>query len=118
VSRGGGSSISWTPRTASPFTGDAYGYGWFLRQDAGPRMEHDLNTFGVWRADALHRAVLELTVVMTSTRQSRRAHRLSRRAQRLDGADDRARSRDTRARQRSAGQRPLHAFLAREVCRR
>ncbi len=23
---------SWTPRTASPFTGDAYGYGWFIRQ--------------------------------------------------------------------------------------
>lgn len=22
----------WTPRTTSPFTGDAYGYGWFLRE--------------------------------------------------------------------------------------
>ena len=26
---------SWTPRTASRFTGDAYGYGWFLREIAG-----------------------------------------------------------------------------------
>jgi len=26
---------SWTPRTASRFTGDAYGYGWFLREMAG-----------------------------------------------------------------------------------
>ncbi|WP_246205628.1 serine hydrolase domain-containing protein [Microvirga arsenatis] len=26
---------SWTPRTASPFTGDAYGYGWFIRDMRG-----------------------------------------------------------------------------------
>lgn len=26
---------SWTPRTASPFTGDRYGYGWFLREMRG-----------------------------------------------------------------------------------
>ncbi|WP_372088280.1 serine hydrolase (plasmid) [Tistrella mobilis] len=25
----------WTPRTTSPFTGDAYGYGWFLRETGG-----------------------------------------------------------------------------------
>lgn len=26
---------SWTPRTSSPFTGDRYGYGWFLREMRG-----------------------------------------------------------------------------------
>jgi CubicO group peptidase (beta-lactamase class C family) len=26
---------SWTPRTSSPFTGDAYGYGWFMREMRG-----------------------------------------------------------------------------------
>jgi CubicO group peptidase (beta-lactamase class C family) len=26
---------SWTPRTASPFTGDRYGYGWFIRDMRG-----------------------------------------------------------------------------------
>ncbi|MFL5021117.1 MAG: serine hydrolase domain-containing protein [Microvirga sp.] len=26
---------SWTPRTVSPFTGDAYGYGWFIREMRG-----------------------------------------------------------------------------------
>jgi CubicO group peptidase (beta-lactamase class C family) len=25
----------WTPRTVSPFTGDAYGYGWFIREMRG-----------------------------------------------------------------------------------
>ncbi|WP_449222185.1 serine hydrolase domain-containing protein [Tistrella mobilis] len=25
----------WTPRTRSPFTGDSYGYGWFLRETGG-----------------------------------------------------------------------------------
>jgi len=31
---------SWTPRTASPFSGDAYGYGWFLRDVAGQRVAY------------------------------------------------------------------------------
>src|SRR3712207_4315226 len=26
---------SWTPRTSSPFTGDSYGYGWFMRDMRG-----------------------------------------------------------------------------------
>jgi len=26
---------SWTPRTSSPYTGDAYGYGWFIRDMRG-----------------------------------------------------------------------------------
>jgi CubicO group peptidase (beta-lactamase class C family) len=28
-------TASWTPRTASPFSGDAYGYGWFLAELGG-----------------------------------------------------------------------------------
>ena len=31
---------SWTPRTASPFSGDAYGYGWFLREVGGQRVAY------------------------------------------------------------------------------
>lgn len=31
---------SWQPRTASPFSGDAYGYGWFLRDVAGERVAY------------------------------------------------------------------------------
>jgi CubicO group peptidase (beta-lactamase class C family) len=28
---------SWTPRTRSPFTGDGYGYGWFITELGGHR---------------------------------------------------------------------------------
>ncbi|WP_118134707.1 serine hydrolase [Oceanicella sp. SM1341] len=31
---------SWQPRTVSPFSGDAYGYGWFLRDTAAGRMAY------------------------------------------------------------------------------
>ena len=31
---------SWTPRTSSPFTGDAYGYGWFMREMRGHRAHY------------------------------------------------------------------------------
>jgi CubicO group peptidase (beta-lactamase class C family) len=31
---------SWTPRTASPYTGDAYGYGWFMRDMHGHRAHY------------------------------------------------------------------------------
>jgi CubicO group peptidase (beta-lactamase class C family) len=31
---------SWTPRTASPYTGDAYGYGWFMREMRGHRAHY------------------------------------------------------------------------------
>lgn len=31
---------SWTPRTRSPFSGDRYGYGWFLRDVAGHRVAY------------------------------------------------------------------------------
>ena len=31
---------SWTPRTRSPFSGDRYGYGWFLRDVGGRRVAY------------------------------------------------------------------------------
>jgi CubicO group peptidase (beta-lactamase class C family) len=31
---------SWIPRTASPFSGDAYGYGWFLAELGGHRVRY------------------------------------------------------------------------------
>jgi CubicO group peptidase (beta-lactamase class C family) len=31
---------SWTPRTSSPFTGDTYGYGWFMRDMRGHRAHY------------------------------------------------------------------------------
>ena len=43
---------SWTPRTSSPFTGDRYGYGWFLREMHG-HMALCMTLLGLRRADAL-----------------------------------------------------------------
>ncbi|MBD2746540.1 serine hydrolase [Microvirga sp. BT688] len=31
---------SWTPRTSSPFTGDSYGYGWFMRDMRGHKAHY------------------------------------------------------------------------------
>jgi len=39
-------AASWTPRTRSPFSGDAYGYGWFLRDLGGGRMAAYAHGFG------------------------------------------------------------------------
>ena len=39
-------AASWTPRTRSPFSGDAYGYGWFLRDLGGGRMAAYARGFG------------------------------------------------------------------------
>jgi CubicO group peptidase (beta-lactamase class C family) len=53
----------WTPRTASAFTGDAYGYGWFLRPVAGQPRFYAWG-FGGQMAHVL--PGLGLSVVMTS----------------------------------------------------
>ncbi|MBU4611940.1 serine hydrolase [Achromobacter sp. GG226] len=54
---------SWTPRTASIFTGDAYGYGWFMTQLAG----HDVTYAWGFGGQLLYIVpTLRLTVVMTS----------------------------------------------------
>ncbi|MFW6077110.1 MAG: serine hydrolase domain-containing protein, partial [Hyphomicrobiales bacterium] len=54
---------SWRPRTASRFTGDGYGYGWFLRRIAG----HDVRYAWGYGGQMIYVVPrLELTVVMTS----------------------------------------------------
>lgn len=55
---------SWTPRTNSRFTGDGYGYGWFMRDFAGHRVPYGWGYGGqmIYVAPSL-----ELTVAMTST---------------------------------------------------
>ncbi len=62
---------SWTPRTASQFTGDAYGYGWFLRPIAG----HDGRYAWGFGGQMLYVVPsVDVTIVMTSddTRRSAR----------------------------------------------
>ncbi|WP_210161052.1 serine hydrolase domain-containing protein [Microvirga lotononidis] len=54
---------SWTPRTSSPFTGDAYGYGWFIREMRGHKAYYAWG-FGGQMLYVI--PSLGLTVVMTS----------------------------------------------------
>lgn len=54
---------SWTPRTSSPFTGDSYGYGWFMREMRGHRAYYAWG-FGGQMLYVI--PSLGLTVVMTS----------------------------------------------------
>ncbi|WP_163266335.1 serine hydrolase domain-containing protein [Chelativorans alearense] len=54
---------SWQPRTASRFTGDGYGYGWFTRQAAGEEVFYGWGYGGQMVYVVPGRA---LTVVMTS----------------------------------------------------
>lgn len=62
----------WTPRGASPFTGDSYGYGWFLRDVDGAPVRYGWGFGGQMLFVA---PALGMTVVMTSdaTRPSGRA---------------------------------------------
>ncbi len=54
---------SWTPRTSSPFTGDSYGYGWFMREMRG-HTAHYAWGFGGQMLYVI--PSLGLTVTMTS----------------------------------------------------
>jgi CubicO group peptidase (beta-lactamase class C family) len=55
--------LSWQPRTRSPFTGDAYGYGWFLKDMDGYDVHYAWG-YGGQMIYVVPR--LGLTVVMTS----------------------------------------------------
>jgi len=63
---------AWTPRTRSPWSGDAYGWGWFLREAAGRPVAYARGYGGqfLWVAPSLG-----LTVAVTSdpTRPARSA---------------------------------------------
>jgi CubicO group peptidase (beta-lactamase class C family) len=66
---------SWAPRTASRYTGDGYGYGWFLRDIAGEVVRYSWG-YGGQMLYIVPR--LELTAVMTSSvnaPSSRTGHR-------------------------------------------
>jgi CubicO group peptidase (beta-lactamase class C family) len=54
---------SWTPRATSPWSGDGYGYGWFLRRMAGEEVRYGWGYGGQMLYVAPR---LGLTVVMTS----------------------------------------------------
>ena len=54
---------SWQPRTTSPFTGDGYGYGWYMREMRGHRVYYAWGFGGQMLYVA---PSLGMTVVMTS----------------------------------------------------
>ena len=58
---------SWKPRTASRWTGDDYGYGWFSRQIAGQEVRYGWGYGGQMLYVV---PALELTVVMTSNAEA------------------------------------------------
>lgn len=60
---------SWTPRTRSVFSGDGYGYGWFLRDVGGGRMAAYARGFGGQYVIVV--PSLAMTVVITSNTKTR-----------------------------------------------
>lgn len=60
---------SWTPRTRSVFSGDGYGYGWFLRDVGGGRMAAYARGFGGQYVIVV--PSLAMTVVITSNTTTR-----------------------------------------------
>lgn len=60
---------SWTPRTRSVFSGDGYGYGWFLRDVGGGRMAAYARGFGGQYVVVI--PSLSMTVVITSDTKTR-----------------------------------------------
>lgn len=60
---------SWVPRTRSRFSGDGYGYGWFLRDVGGGRMAAYARGFGGQYVIVI--PSLEMTVVITSNTTTR-----------------------------------------------
>ena len=61
---------SWTPRTSSPFTGDRYGYGWFLREMHG-HMAYYAWGFGGQMLYVIPSLGLTVTMTSNSTEPSR-----------------------------------------------
>ena len=63
-------SESWTPRTSSPFTGDRYGYGWFLREMHGHQAYYAWG-FGGQMLYVIPSLGLTVTMTSDSTEPSR-----------------------------------------------
>jgi CubicO group peptidase (beta-lactamase class C family) len=63
-------SESWTPRTSSPFTGDRYGYGWFLREMRGHKAYYAWG-FGGQMLYVIPSLGLTVTITSDSTEPSR-----------------------------------------------
>ncbi len=61
---------AWTPRTASPFSGDSYGYGWFVRTLAGQRTYYGRG-FGGQMLYVVPSAGLTVAVISDPTRPAR-----------------------------------------------
>jgi len=64
---------SWTPRTVSPFSGDAYGYGWFLFETPGGRRVAYGRGFGGQIVAVAPDVGLSLAIYSDPTRRARSA---------------------------------------------